>query len=352
MCVPRTFWVVLLAMLWGAVPPAFAETRYVSDVLVINLRDAPSSGGTNLAHLKTGESFEVLGAQGNYLRVRTPAGEEGWVRQQYTTAEIPKAHVVATLRQELAQVKKISVQRSRIDIFLNLDERRLTGHQDGPFTLYNRLDCRVELEIEAPRQMVKQKNLDGLDRLLLVAMDRHTAYQEARNSEMWNERVCQDLPADYPETLFQHSVWQAEQVNAGIESVLTRSFDALVETSAAVQNDPDYLEGFGHGVDLARAGSPRNECPALMGAGLAVPTVKPPHDLADDAAAHRWRKGHHDGFLYIRAVNLQRYLPACFVPVPQRQDVADGSRSGGEMHSRDLTQEPAAAPSASGGASR
>jgi hypothetical protein len=253
---------------------------------------------------------------------------------------------------ELAQVKKISVQRSRIDIFLNLDERRLTGHQDGPFTLYNRLDCRVELEIEAPRQMVKQKNLDGLDRLLLVAMDRHTAYQEARNSEMWNERVCQDLPADYPETLFQHSVWQAEQVNAGIESVLTRSFDALVETSAAVQNDPDYLEGFGHGVDLARAGSPRNECPALMGAGLAVPTVKPPHDLADDAAAHRWRKGHHDGFLYIRAVNLQRYLPACFVPVPQRQDVADGSRSGGEMHSRDLTQEPAAAPSASGGASR
>ena len=102
----RIFWVVLLSMLWGVVPRAFAETRYVSDVLVINLRDAPGSGGTNLAHLRTGDSFEVLGAQGNYLRVRIPTGEEGWVPQQYTTAETPKAQVVAALRQELAKVKK------------------------------------------------------------------------------------------------------------------------------------------------------------------------------------------------------------------------------------------------------
>jgi hypothetical protein len=169
---------------------------------------------------------------------------------------------------------------------------------------------------------------------------------------MWNGRVCEDLPDDYPETLFQHSVWQAEQVNAGIDAVLTRAFDALVEVSAAVQNDSDYLEGFGHGVDLARAGQPGNDCPALMRAGLTTPGVKPPHGLADDAAAHRWRKGHHDGFLYIRAVNLQRYLPACFVPVPQRQEVADGSGSDGEMHTRDRSQESAATPSASGGASR
>ena len=106
MSAPRTFWVVLVAMLWGAVPPALAETRYVIDVLVINLRDAPASGGTTLAHLRTGDHFEVLGAEGSFLKVRTPTGEEGWVPQQYTTAETPKAQVVDTLRQQLAQVKK------------------------------------------------------------------------------------------------------------------------------------------------------------------------------------------------------------------------------------------------------
>jgi hypothetical protein len=253
---------------------------------------------------------------------------------------------------ELAQVKKISVSRSRVDVFLSLDERRLTGRRDGPFTLYDRLGCKIELEIETPRQMVKQKDLDGIDRLLLVAMDRHAAYADARDSDMWNGRVCEDYPDDYQETLFQHSVWRAEEVNAGIESVIAQSFDALVEVSVAVQNDPDYLEGFGYGVDLARDASPGGECPALMNAGLAVPRVKPPTGLADEPAANRWRKGHHDGFLYIRAVHLQRQLPACFVPVPQRKEVAAGSEAGGELHSRVQTQEPAGPPSASGGASR
>ncbi|MDF1553504.1 MAG: TIGR04211 family SH3 domain-containing protein [Deferrisomatales bacterium] len=106
MSVPTRCWVLVFAILWWAVPPAHAETRYVSDVLVINLRDAPASGAATIALLRTGESFEVLDTQGTYLRVRTPAGEEGWVTQQYTTAETPKAHVVASLRQELAQVKK------------------------------------------------------------------------------------------------------------------------------------------------------------------------------------------------------------------------------------------------------
>jgi hypothetical protein len=253
---------------------------------------------------------------------------------------------------ELAQVKKISVQRSRIDVFLNLDERQLSGRHDGPFTLYDRLDCRVELEIETPREMVKQKNADGIDQLLLVAMDRRTTYGEARASEMWNGRVCEDYPADYQETLFQHSVWQAETVNSGIESVLAQSFDTLVEGSAALQNDPDYLEGFGYGAELARESSPGGECQALMRAGLNVPAVKPPTDLRDNAAASRWRNGHRDGFLFIRSVNLQRQLPSCFVPVPQRQEVAGHGEAGVERHSSDRSQDSDGAPLASGSASR
>jgi SH3 domain protein len=49
--------------------------------------------------------MEVLEEEGDYLRVRTSDGEEGWVLKQYITTEIPKASVISGLRHEIDRLK-------------------------------------------------------------------------------------------------------------------------------------------------------------------------------------------------------------------------------------------------------
>lgn len=84
---------------------AGAETRYVSDVLVINVRQAPEDSSPTIEHLRTGDAMEVLETQGAYLKVRTGDGVVGWVAAQYTSEETPKAVVIRRQQEELSRLK-------------------------------------------------------------------------------------------------------------------------------------------------------------------------------------------------------------------------------------------------------
>jgi len=95
--------VVLLSALVGT---AQADKRYVSDSLVLTLREAPNSDGRILGTVRTGDPVEVLEESGRYLRVQTEAGEQGWVAEQYITAETPKPMIIAQLRDELDRLQE------------------------------------------------------------------------------------------------------------------------------------------------------------------------------------------------------------------------------------------------------
>lgn len=86
-----------------------AETRYVSDVLVINVREAPSDAAPTVDHLRTGDPMEVLETRDGFLKVRTEGGVEGWVAAQYTNAEIPKAVQIRRLEEEVARLRDQAV---------------------------------------------------------------------------------------------------------------------------------------------------------------------------------------------------------------------------------------------------
>lgn len=49
----------------------------------VNLRQGPDVGTESLGLLSLGDSVEVLEAEGDWLRVRTEVGQEGWVAAQF-----------------------------------------------------------------------------------------------------------------------------------------------------------------------------------------------------------------------------------------------------------------------------
>lgn len=88
------------------VQPAPAETRYVSDQLVITLRAGKSSQHKIIKTLKTGTPLEVLDEDDTYLKVRTEDGSVGYVLRQYVSTELPKAQLVAELERRNNSLQK------------------------------------------------------------------------------------------------------------------------------------------------------------------------------------------------------------------------------------------------------
>ncbi|HEX7037405.1 MAG TPA: TIGR04211 family SH3 domain-containing protein [Pseudomonadales bacterium] len=132
----------LLTVLGLSAPaPADAETAWVSDELIINFRSIPASNGRILKLLPAGTRLEVIERQpeGEWARVRTQGGDEGWVEQQYLVREPIAAHrleaanreverltrTVADLREQLAGVQAARTQAEQSSSNLTGEVSRL-----------------------------------------------------------------------------------------------------------------------------------------------------------------------------------------------------------------------------------
>jgi len=97
---------LLIILLFAPVGTAQADRRYVSDNLILTLREAPNSDGRALGTIRTGDPVEVLEESGRYLQVQTEAGEVGWVGGQYITLETPKPIIIAQLKDEIDRLRE------------------------------------------------------------------------------------------------------------------------------------------------------------------------------------------------------------------------------------------------------
>jgi SH3 domain protein len=119
-CVTGIVLILLLAAL------AAAETRYVSDRLIVTLRQGPGSDYPVIKTLKTGEAMEVLEEGSEYLRVRESEGVEGYVQKQYITKDLPKELIVKGLEKELGRLKAkiVDLEKSKAALSVELEEAR------------------------------------------------------------------------------------------------------------------------------------------------------------------------------------------------------------------------------------
>jgi len=97
------------ATLTATSSPEKTETLYVSDFLVINIKDqiAKPYSVVKIAH--SGDPLEILGEQDNYYKVRTIDGKTGWIAKQYAKKETPKVLIIKKLRKELEDLKNQQV---------------------------------------------------------------------------------------------------------------------------------------------------------------------------------------------------------------------------------------------------
>ncbi len=93
---------VALLLLWSA--SAGAETVYVTDLLQLGIHRAPDTSDQPFRNLVSGTELEVLERAPSFARVRTPDGEEGWVRSAFLVTEQPARHRVAELEAAVAEL--------------------------------------------------------------------------------------------------------------------------------------------------------------------------------------------------------------------------------------------------------
>jgi len=82
------------------------ETRYVTDILIVSLREGPGNEYSVVRTVKTDMAMEVIEEQGSFVKVRTESGEEGWISKQYLTINTPKSILMNNLNKEIAPLKK------------------------------------------------------------------------------------------------------------------------------------------------------------------------------------------------------------------------------------------------------
>ncbi len=95
-----------VCILAALIVSAHADTRYVSDMLVISVRDAQRQDANVLGYIKTPTAVDVLGEQGDYLEIKTKDGLEGWVLAKYIVTEKPKALIIEDLKKQIGELTK------------------------------------------------------------------------------------------------------------------------------------------------------------------------------------------------------------------------------------------------------
>jgi SH3 domain protein len=163
----------------------YADTQYVSDKLIITMREGAGGEYKIIKSLKTGTPVEVLEETGAYYKVQTKDGKEGWVLKQYMTADIPKTLIISGLRKEIEKLKdgieKLNMERDAIKKDLTSEkslstsavkklEKRMNAKNDQIYSLtrqlkvmankYNKLvvDSGDVAKIVSERDMLNEEN--------------------------------------------------------------------------------------------------------------------------------------------------------------------------------------------------
>jgi hypothetical protein len=233
----------------------------------------------------------------------------------YSDNEVGAAGVASKARHrfvsgELVKIDNVKVKRQRVDLMLTLDAPLRVSRMDGPFELYDQRSCKVQLIVYVPREMVKSADLDGLLAEVRKTVTLYPSRDDAELSDDWNGREMEPFPDDYQETLHRHAVWKAEQTNAAVRAGIDQALSEAAEAVEGLDDDADYLAGFGEGAEKMGEFS-ITSCDSLLSISFTSYRKTAPSDQS-----RGWKDGWNDGQKLVFHVLVADRLRSCMVPVP------------------------------------
>ena len=153
------FLLMIVIIFTANIKSLFAETRYVSDRLIVSVRDGTNQDDNVLGYIRTGEAVDVLEERERYLRIKTEDGLEGWVQAQYITSEKPNGQLIEDLRRQINELnKKIELLKNEKD---TLSEKLMVKRQINEIKIK---ELEKELDISQKNTAKAKNDLIGLNK--------------------------------------------------------------------------------------------------------------------------------------------------------------------------------------------
>ena len=83
-------------------PAAVADTQYVSDLMIISMKEGQDPDTPVVGYLRSAAAVEVLEETGELMRIQIEDGSQGWVRKKFIVKDKPKAVLIKELEEKIA----------------------------------------------------------------------------------------------------------------------------------------------------------------------------------------------------------------------------------------------------------
>ena len=90
-----------------------AASGYISDRLIIYLKDSTEEPSNSVARVQTGDKVEIIGTKEDFHLVKTEDGKEGWILKQYILFSQPKEIKIKTLQSEKENLQKLLAEEKK-----------------------------------------------------------------------------------------------------------------------------------------------------------------------------------------------------------------------------------------------
>ena len=162
-------------MVMAAASPVSAQGVYINDVVQVALRAEPGYDHGVVTLLRSGDRVERLDDSGDWSRVRSADGSEGWVLSRLLTDKTPNVLKLKRLEQELDAIRQRGGEAGG-ELAAALEEK---------LRLQNAL-AEVRFELEAAQQAyteLKKKSAGGGEANQALADARKQIDQQTRQLE-------------------------------------------------------------------------------------------------------------------------------------------------------------------------